>query len=378
MNYTQEMNLVSKSGYCMPFEESKGEVSLTLGYGKQIHPMTQEEFFHHGVDFATHRYILTAVADGVVSGIGSNPTHGLYQVIRYGKYEVTYAHLANALAPFGARVKAGSVVGISGELLHIEVKYDGEEINPMEFLAMLYGNLLAMRQQGHPGMPELETMEMDIPTMYDDDREEIEELMLRFYPEYLLEVSNGGYRVPEHTEQSLRNIFSQSAVKNYFYEMIPSLANPLGIGDRSMPIAAKVQNLLISDFLNYLALRHEIFLSTLSENDKKKTADQAIATCGMVDPLTDLEIDVQSFDIPRLVTVYPDKAGMRWWTKAWFNNREEGEASVEISRQVAVKFIQDLIDKDTMLEEYFPKQMEVYHHAIEQTKEQLLQQMNLT
>lgn len=44
MNYTQEMNLVSKSGYCMPFEESKGEVSLTLGYGKQIHPMTQEEF----------------------------------------------------------------------------------------------------------------------------------------------------------------------------------------------------------------------------------------------------------------------------------------------------------------------------------------------
>ena len=377
MNYTQEMNLVSKSGYCMPFEESKGEVSLTLGYGKQIHPMTQEEFFHHGVDFATHRYILTAVADGVVSGIGSNPTHGLYQVIRYGKYEVTYAHLANALAPFGARVKAGSVVGISGDLLHIEVKYDGEEINPMEFLAMLYGNLLAMRQQGHPGMPELETMEMDIPTMYDDDREEIEELMLRFYPEYLLEVGNGGYRVPEHTEQSLRNIFSQSAVKNYFYEMIPSLANPLGIGDRSMPIAAKVQNLLISDFLNYLALRHEIFLSTLSENDKKKRPTKP-ATCGMVDPLTDLEIDVQSFDIPRLVTVYPDKAGMRWWTKAWFNNREEGEASVEISRQVAVKFIQNLIDKDTMLEEYFPKQMEVYHHAIEQTKEQLLQQMNLT
>jgi len=94
--------------------------------------------------------------------------------------------------------------------------------------------------------------------------------MLRFYPEYLLEVGNGGYRVPEHTEQSLRNIFSLSAVKNYFYETMPSLANPLGIGSRSMPIAAKVQNLLIGDFLNYLALRHEIFLSTLSENDKKK------------------------------------------------------------------------------------------------------------
>lgn len=269
MNYTQEMNLVSKSGYCMPFEEKNGEVKMTLGYGKQIHPVTQEEFFHHGVDFATHRYILTAVADGVVSGIGSSPTHGLFQMIRYGKYEVAYTHLTHALATFGTRVKAGSMVAISGDLLHIEVKHDGTEINPMEFLAMLYSNLLTLRQQGHPSMPDLAFLEMDIPTDYDDDREEIEELMLRFYPEYLLEVGNGSYHVPEHTEQSLRNIFSLSAVKNYFYEMMPSLANPLGIGERSMPIAAKVQNLLIGDFLNYLALRHQLFLSTLSENDKK-------------------------------------------------------------------------------------------------------------
>ena len=270
MRYTEEMMLQSKSGFCMPFEERGKDVELTLGYGKQKHPVTGTVFFHHGLDFEANHYLLSALASGTVSGIGNDATHGIYQVIRYGKYEVTYAHLANALAPFGARVRAGSVVSISGDLLHIEVKYDGEEINPMEFLAMLYGNLLAMRQQGHPDMPELETMEMDIPTDYDDDREEIEVLMLRFYPEYLLEVGNGGYRVPEHTEQSLRNIFSLSAVKNYFYETMPSLANPLGIGSRSMPIAAKVQNLLIGDFLNYLALRHEIFLSTLSENDKKK------------------------------------------------------------------------------------------------------------
>lgn len=98
---------------------------------------------------------------------------------------------------------------------------------------------------------------------------------------------------------------------------------------------------------------------------------------GVIDPLAELEIDIQSFDIPRLVTVYPDRGGIRWWTKAWFNNKEEGEASVEISRQVAVRFIQDEIEKDAMLEEYFPKQMEVYHQAIEQTREQLLNQMNM-
>lgn len=97
-----------------------------------------------------------------------------------------------------------------------------------------------------------------------------------------------------------------------------------------------------------------------------------------MDPLAELDIDIQSFDIPRLVTVYPDRAGIRWWTKAWFNNKEDGEAAVEISRQIAVRFIQDQIDKDTMLEEYYPKQMEVYHSAIEQTREQLMKQINIT
>ena len=68
---------------------------------------------------------------------------------------------------------------------------------------------------------------------------------------------------------------------------------------------------------------------------------------------------------------------MRWWTKAWFNNREEGEHSVEIDRMAAIRFIQDRIEKDEWLEEFFPKQMEIYHNAIEQTKEQLLNQFEL-
>ena len=377
MEYTQEMNLLSKSGYCMPFEERNGQVQITLGYGKQTHPHSGEEFFHHGVDFKADRYLLAALADGTVSGIGSTPTHGLYQIVRYGKYEVTYAHLSNVLATFGMRVRAGNTVAVSDDLLHMEVKYDGEEINPIEFLAMLYGNLKTLEQTGRTGNVEFETIDMSVPTDYDDDQEEIEELMLRFYPDYMSAIYNGIYRLPEHTEHSLRNIFSMAAVKNYFYETLPSLANPLGIGQKAVPIACKVQNLLIGDFLNYLALKHSIYLSTWDEHEKKKAQEQAIAGSGIIDPLSELEIDIQSFDIPRLVTVYPDRGGLRWWTKAWFNNKEEGEASVEISRQVAIRFIQDEIEKDAMLEEYFPKQMEVYHHAIEQTREQLMNQMNI-
>lgn len=115
-----------------------------------------------------------------------------------------------------------------------------------------------------------ETLDVDVHTMYDKDQKEIEDLMMRFFPDYMSDMSQGIYALPEHTELALRNIFTMSAMKNYFYETLPSMANPLGMGSRSIPIAERVQNLLIGDFLNYLALRHQIFLSSMSAIEKKK------------------------------------------------------------------------------------------------------------
>lgn len=378
MQFTQEMMLHSDSGYCMPFEERNGEVQMSLGYGKQKHPQTGETFFNHGVDFKVNNYLLSAVATGKVTGLGNDAIHGIYQVTRYGDYEVIYSHLSNVFANYGKEVKAGQVIAVSGRSLHIEVKYKGEELNPLEFLTMIYSNQKVMEQHGRPGaVPQFVTLDMDVRTAYDKDQKEIEDLMMLFFPDYMTDMSKGIYVLPEHTELALRNIFTMSAMKHYFFETIPSMANPLGMGTKSIPIAERVQNLLIGDFLNYLALRHQIFLSSMSAVEKKKAQDRAIATSGLVDPLAGLEIDVQSFDIPRLVSVYPDKSGIRWWTKAWFNNSEAGEAAIEIERELAIKFINDNIEKDAWLEEYFPKQMEVYHNAIEQTREQILNQLNL-
>jgi len=90
MRYTEEMILRSSSGYCMPFEEPiKQDVQMSLGYGEQKNPVTGETFFHHGIDFSVNHYLLSAVATGTVSAIGSDAEHGIYQTIRYGKYEVT-------------------------------------------------------------------------------------------------------------------------------------------------------------------------------------------------------------------------------------------------------------------------------------------------
>ena len=270
MQFTQDMILHSDSGYCMPFEERNKDVEMTLGYGKQKHPKTGEAFFHHGVDFKAPHYMLSAIATGKVTGLGNDSVHGIYQIIRYGDYEVNYGHLSNVFVNYGQTVKAGQVVAVTANLLHMEVKFKGQELNPLEFLTMLYGNLKAVEKQGKVGMPEFVTIDMDVHTIYDKDQKEMEDLMMRFLPTYLSDMQEGLYMVPEHTEQALRNIFTMSAMKNYFYETLPSMANPLGMGARSIPLAEKVQNLLIGDFLNYMALRHQIFLSSMSAIEKKK------------------------------------------------------------------------------------------------------------
>ena len=69
----------------------------------------------------------------------------------------------------------------------------------------------------------------------------------------------------------------------------------------------------------------------------------------MIDPLAGLQVDVKSFDVGRIASVYFDSEGNRCWTKAWFNG-----------------------SKDSWLTRFWPKQMSVYHKAIEQTRQQLL------
>ncbi len=270
MKYTEEMILRSQSGYCMPFQAPQGkDVELSLGYGEQTHPTTGEKFFHHGIDFDVRCHALAAVADGIVSGVGNDPVHGISQTIRYGMYEVTYGHLANVFAQFGQRVKAGQTVALSGDMLHVGVRFKDEELDPLEFLTMLYGNIRALQEAGSGGAGGFYDMEAGLETDYEQDRQEIEALMLRFLPHYMEDLQRGTYTLPEHTEQSLRHIFTLGAVKEYFYEKMPSMANPLGLGRKAMPLVCKIQNLLIADFLNYLALRHEVYLSTMSGAVKK-------------------------------------------------------------------------------------------------------------
>lgn len=99
---------------------------------------------------------------------------------------------------------------------------------------------------------------------------------------------------------------------------------------------------------------------------------------GFIDPLANLDFDMQSFDIQRVVSVYPDRDGIIWWTKAWFNGKKKGERAIEISRQSAIDFINRNIIKDEWLEQFFPKQMQNLHAALEQTREQVIESYRQT
>ncbi|MBQ9637919.1 MAG: M23 family metallopeptidase, partial [Prevotella sp.] len=246
------------------------EVQVSLGFGEQKHPLTGEKFNHKGVDFIAHDLPLFALATGTVVGVGTDAIHENYIITKYGKYEVKYGHVREAYANYGMPVVAGLQIAQSGDFLHFEVSHQGETLSPMDFLAMIYGNMQQLEAMGIKGCYRLANMGVKVQTDYDADQDEILQLMLRWWPAYMNDLRIGAYLPPARMEQSLRNVFAQSAERNYLFDTIPQIANPLGLSSRGAPLAGKVQNLLIGDFLNYLALRHNTYLSTWGDDVKKK------------------------------------------------------------------------------------------------------------
>ena len=92
MNYNQNSNLYSKSGYSMPFEEKKGRVEILRPYGE-----SSDGSFNHGVDFRTRNFLIASVADGQVCG-AMNDRNGASMMLQHGDYLVTYSSLKTRFA----------------------------------------------------------------------------------------------------------------------------------------------------------------------------------------------------------------------------------------------------------------------------------------
>lgn len=92
----------------------------------------------------------------------------------------------------------------------------------------------------------------------------------RFFGSYMKDMLFNRYQVPKATENTLRDIIQEGSRLGAYYEHIPSMLNPLGLGERSFGLIGRIQTLLIQDFLNYLALMQGVFLSSMTEAEKKK------------------------------------------------------------------------------------------------------------
>lgn len=269
------MNLQSPSGYAMPFELTESEpLEIIKEYGGS------ENDFNHGIDFKVRPNTwLKALATGIVSGVSSDIQKGFnitiiyrnYQPQSKAAYEVTYYHIKESICNFGQNVKAEDNVAVCDDYLHMEVRFNGKEINPLEFLTMVRDNLVMESQKQMSGNnPEIATLDFDVHTPYDNHEKELDQMYNRFFGSYMKDMLFNRYQVPKATENTLRDIIQEGSRLGAYYEHIPSMLNPLGLGERSFGLIGRIQTLLIQDFLNYLALMQGVFLSAMTEAEKKK------------------------------------------------------------------------------------------------------------
>lgn len=270
MKYSEEMLLESNSGFMMPFALDENErPQITLDYGEGINPLTGDKFFHKGMDFLSFGRPLYAMATGIVIGVGNDAVHENYVICRYGDYEVKYGHIMSASVQYSESVVAGQIIAQSGNFVHIGVKFKSNDINPLDFMNMIYTNIMTLVGLGMSPTNKSPQNDINVINGYEGDQKELLELFNRYFAAYMTEVRNGTYVPTEKTEASLRNAFQKGAERSLFYEEMPTMANPLGLSDRSANMIGKIQNTLIEDFLAYVCLRHNIYLPSWDEAKKK-------------------------------------------------------------------------------------------------------------
>ena len=275
MEYSKDMLIPSDSGYSFPFVPGKNEpVSVILDYGEQINPSTGEKFNHSGIDLSVPKdQPLLACADGMVTGLGNDDVHGRTITVRYGNFYVTYGHVKAYLKEYGDRVAARDNIARSGSFVHFGVLYKGETIDPNEFLDLIAANINALEVLGKD-MKSDEAMPTN--TEYDRYADSISVLLVRFFGSYMSDLRTGTYRPSPAFEEKMRNLFVSTASQNYFYEQMPTVTNPLGLTDRAAPLASKAQDLLLTDFLHYVAVKHHVFVQDWTDEQKKKLFRKAM------------------------------------------------------------------------------------------------------
>lgn len=127
----------------LPLTTPTDNYSLSSGFGTRIDPFTNTKAFHEGLDFTGPlNSPIKAPAPGVVTRVGYWGSYGLMVEIDHGFGITTrYGHLAKASVKKGQMVVFQQGLGTMGRSgrttgphLHYEVLFDGDPLDPANFL----------------------------------------------------------------------------------------------------------------------------------------------------------------------------------------------------------------------------------------------------
>jgi murein DD-endopeptidase MepM/ murein hydrolase activator NlpD len=120
--------------FCLPLKHLR----ITSDFGYRIHPITKSYAFHAGTDFRAHHDTVFAITNGRTAA-GVDRFLGIYLQITNDDLQITYGHLSQVLA--AGSVQAGDAIAVTGstgrvtgEHLHLGIKYKGLPIDPLKFL----------------------------------------------------------------------------------------------------------------------------------------------------------------------------------------------------------------------------------------------------
>ena len=127
------------SGWVMPCNYRK----LTSPFGHRTSPTAGASSFHKGVDLgAPAGTPIVASRSGVVTQSGSNGGLGICVTINHGDgFSSVYGHMTNTIVSAGQSVSAGQTIGYvgstgisTGNHLHFGIAYNGQYVNPAQYI----------------------------------------------------------------------------------------------------------------------------------------------------------------------------------------------------------------------------------------------------
>lgn len=136
----------------------KNKITVTSSYGTRTHPILGTKKTHNGIDLKASYENVYSVMDGIVTATGWDSKGGgnFIKVKHFNRFETSYLHLSEIYYRAGEQVKAGFLIGKSGNTgnstgphLHFSVREFGQSINPSHFLndIIKVNNLIANRYE---------------------------------------------------------------------------------------------------------------------------------------------------------------------------------------------------------------------------------------